>query len=87
MVNHSATSYHVSTANPVGQVVVLPYMAATFREVSQISETIRGTMSFERTEQHVASTAPLGPMSPLMSPHSLFADLFPRYICCGWHLI
>ena len=74
MVNHSSTPYHVSTANPVGQIVVQPYMAATFREVSQISETIRGTMSFERTEQHVASTAPLGPMSP----HSLFGEIFPR---------
>ena len=74
MVNHSATPYHVSTANPIGQIVVQPYMAATFREVSQISETVRGTMSFERTEQHVAGSAPLVPMSP----HSLFGDLFPR---------
>ena len=74
MVNHSSTSYHVSTSNPIGQIVVQPYMAATFREVSQISETVRGTMSFERTEQHVAGSAPLVPMSP----HSLFGDLFPR---------
>ena len=87
MVNLAATPYHVSTANPVAQVVVLPYMAATFREVSQISETIRGTMSFERTRQHVASTGPSGPMSPLMSPHSLFGELFPRYICCGCRII
>ena len=74
MVNHSSIPYHVSTANPIGQIVVMPYMAATFREVSQISETVRGSMSFERTEQHVASTASLVPMSP----HSLFGDLFPR---------
>ena len=87
MVNHAATPYHVSTANPVAQVVVLPYMAATFREVPQISETIRGTMTFERTQQHVASSALSGPQSPLMSPHSLFGDLFPRYICCGCHIL
>ena len=79
MVNLAATPYHVSTANLVDQVVVLPYMAAIFREVPQISETIRGTMTFERTQQHVASSAPLGPQSPLMSPHSLFGEIFPRY--------
>ena len=74
MVNHSSTSYHVSTSNPIGQIVVQPYMAATFRQVSQISETVRGTMSFERTDQHVSGPASLGPQSP----RSLFGDIFPR---------
>ena len=79
IVNNAATPHHISTANPIAQVIVLPYMAAQFREVPQISETIRGTMTFERTQQHVASSAPSGPQSPLMSPDSLFGEIFPRY--------
>ena len=30
LVNLAATPYHVSTANPIAQVIVLPYMAALF---------------------------------------------------------
>ena len=80
MVNNAATPHHISTANPIAQVIILPYMAAMFQEVPRLSETIRGTMTFERTQHHVASSAPSGPQSPLMSPHSLFGDIFPRYI-------
>ena len=86
LVNLAATPYHVSTANPIAQVIVLPYMAALFREVPLLSGTIRGTMTFERTQQHVASSAPSGPQSPLMSPHSLFGEIFPRYICFECHI-
>ena len=80
MVNNAATPHHVSTANPIAQVIILPYMAAMFQEVPRLSETIRGTMTFERPHPHVASSAPSGPLSPLMSPNNLFGDLFPRYI-------
>ena len=87
MVNNGATPHHISTANPLPQVIILPYMAAIFQEVPRLSETIRGTMTFERPQPHfvssaphVVSSAPTGPQSPLMSQHSLFGELFPRYI-------
>ena len=87
MVNNGATPHHISTANPLAQVIILPYMAANFQEVPRLSETIRGTMTFERPQPHVVSSAPhvvssapSGPQSPLMSQHSLFGDLYPRYI-------
>ena len=78
MVNNAATPHHVSTANPIAQVIILPYMAAMFQEVPRLSETIRGTMTFERPHPHVASSAPSGPLSPLMSPNNLFGDLLTK---------
>ena len=87
MVNTGANPHHILTANPLAQVSILPYMAAIFQEVPRLSETIRGTMTFERPQPHfvssaphVVSSAPSGPQSPLMSQHSLFGELFPRYI-------
>ena len=100
MVKNGATPHHISTANPLAQVIILPYMAAIFQEVPRISATIRGTMTFERplphsvssaphvgsidphvvtSAPHAVNSAPSGPQSPLMSQHSLFGDLYPRY--------
>ena len=100
MVNNGASPHHISTANPLAQVIIVPYMAANFQEVPRLSATNRGIMTFERplphsvssaphvvsiaphvvtSAPHVVNSAPSGPQSPLMSQHSLFGDLYPRY--------
>ena len=86
MVNNGATPHYISTANPLAQIIIVPYMAANFQEVPRLSATNRGIMTFERplphsvsSAPHVVNSAPSGPQSPLMSQHSLFGDLYPRY--------
>ena len=74
VVNHASTSYHITTSVPIGQVVLQPYMAATFRQLPRLSDTVRGTMTFEKTDLHLSCPAPSGSQSP----RSLFGDLFPR---------
>ena len=36
VVNHTSTSYHITTSVPIGQVVLQPYMAATFRHLPSL---------------------------------------------------
>ena len=58
MVNNGATPHYISTANPLAQVIIVPYMAANFQEVPRLSATNRGIMTFERPLPHSVSSAP-----------------------------
>ena len=65
MVNNGAIPHHISTANPLGQIIIVPYMAANFQEVPRLSANSRGVMTFERPLlQPVSSAPPLASLAP-----------------------
>ena len=69
MVNNGATPHHISTANPLAQIIIVPYMAANFQEVPRLSATSRGIMTFERPLPHSVSSAPhVVSIAPMLSP-------------------
>ena len=69
MVNNGATPHHISIANPLAQIIIVPYMAANFQEVPRLSSTSRGVMTFERPLPQSISSAPLLPaLPPMLSP-------------------